>query len=402
MIQPTVNAGTRRSQDASAGAPQCAEHSLRRRTFDFIEPGPERGIWARGFEIFIVLLIILNVAAFVAETVPDIERDWGHWLTRFELASVAIFTIEYLTRLWTAPEFPFLARRPDWQARLKYAASPAMIVDALAILPFYLSMVFAIDLRVLRVLRLFRLLKLGRYSPALSTLIRVIANEQRALMGAVLLLVMAVLFSSTMMYYAEAEAQPDKFGTVPMAAWWAITTLTTVGYGDVTPITNVGRLIAGLTMIVGLCILALPVAIIASGFSQELAKRDFVVNWSLISRVPFLASLEPKEAGQVLPLLHAQSLSANVEIVGKGASADAMFIIASGIVHHYNETETLTFKSGQCFGIDEMLAENVHVGPFITACKTRVLKLHRDDFHKLEVANPSLAERLKTALATEL
>lgn len=370
--------------------------SLRRRVFDVIEPAPDSSLATRSFEFFIVALILLNVAAFVVETVPSILAAWGPWLHAFELISVGVFTAEYMARLWTAPEFPFLSRRPELGARLKYASSPSMVIDALAILPFYMSMLVSIDLRVLRVLRLFRLLKLGRYSPALSTLIRVIANEQRALLGAALLLMMAVLFSATMMYYVEGTVQPDKFGTIPHAAWWAITTLTTVGYGDVTPVTYSGRVIAGLTMITGLCILALPVAIIASGFSQELAKRDFVVNWSLISRVPFLSSLEPKEAAQVVPLLHAQSLNPYVEIVAKGAPADAMFIVASGKVQHFLENETRTYTSGQCFGIDSMIEFETHSGPFITAAKTKILKLHRDDFHKLEISNPKLAERLKS------
>jgi voltage-gated potassium channel len=369
--------------------------TMRQRVYDLIEAGPEGGRAARLFDLFIVTLILLNVTAFVLETVPSIERDFGPWLSAFEVFSVAIFTVEYLARIWTAVEFPFYSRLSPARARLSHVRSPAMIIDLLAIAPFYLGALLPIDLRVLRILRLLRLLKLTRYSPAFATLIQVLQNERRGLLGAGLLLLIAVLFSSSAMYYIEADVQPEAFGSIPLAAWWAVTTLTTVGYGDVTPVTALGRLFAGLNMIIGLCILALPVAIIASGFSQELSKRDFVVNWSMISRVPFLSALEAKEIAALMPLLQAQTLQPHVEVVAGGAPADAMYIIVSGRVDHQHEEAPRTLLSGECFGIDAMLTDSVHPAPFVTRAKTKILKLHRDDFHRLEVANPQLAQRLR-------
>lgn len=371
------------------------KRALRRRVFEILEAGTGQGRLSKAFDYFIVALILLNVAAFVGETEPKIHAAWGTELYYFELFSVAIFTVEYLARLWTAVEMPFLSRLPAWQARWHLARSPGLIIDLLAILPFYLGTLFPIDLRILRLLRLLRLLKLSRYSPALSTLMRVVLNEQRALLGAGLLLLMAVLFSASVMYYAEHVAQPDKFGTIPQAMWWSITTLTTVGYGDVTPITQLGKAFGGLTMIVGLCILALPVAIIASGFSQELAKRDFVVNWSLISRVPFLAELAPHEAAEILPMLHSQALGPHVEIVPEGAPADTIFIVASGRVEHLCDGQQFIYQAGDCFGVNTMLAGKSHPGPFITRAKTKILKLHRNDFHRIELNNPELAARIR-------
>ena len=155
-----------------------------------------------------------------------------------------------------------------------------MIIDLLAILPFYLYLLVPFDLRALRVLRLFRLfrlLKLLRYSPALLTLKRVVAREYRALLGALLLMMMLMLFSAAIIYFLEREAQPDKFGSIPAAAWWALATLTTIGYGDIVPITPWGKVFGGIVMLFGLGMFALPIAILATGFSQESARHEFVV-----------------------------------------------------------------------------------------------------------------------------
>ncbi len=272
---------------------------------------------------------------------------------------------------------------------------PALLIDLAAILPFYLGSIIPIDLRILRTLRLLRFLKLTRYSPAMYTLMRVLTNERKALLGACLLLATALLFSATLMYYIEGEAQPDKFGSVPQAAWWAIATLTTVGYGDATPVTALGKFVGGITMVVGLCILALPVAIISTGFAQELQRRDFVVNWSLMSRVPLLARLDAKEAAEIMPLLQAHNLPANFEVVKKGARGDAMYFIASGRLDKHANDGRHTYSTGDVFGIDAMLEDNVHSDAVITASKCRLLKLQREDFHRLEATKPYLASHIR-------
>ncbi len=362
-----------------------------------MEAGP--GATSRLFDTFLVALILLNVAAFVAETVPAYAARYGPWFHAFELVSVGIFTIEYLLRLWTAVEVPFLSRLPPWKARVRYAQSPALIIDLLAFLPFYLGAFLNLDLRVLRALRLLRFLKLSRYSPAMYSLFRVLSNERHALMGAGLLLMGAVLFAATGMYFLEGQVQPDKFGSVPDAAWWAIATLTTVGYGDVAPITPVGKAFGGLVMVVGLCILALPVAIIAAGFAQELSRRNFVVTWSLMSRIPLLAELEAREVSAIMPLLHAHNLPPNVEILGHETGGDAMYFIASGKVLMKSSTGEETFSQGDVFGVVAMLVRDREPGAFVTASKCRLLKLHREDFHRLETAKPEIAAHLRALAA---
>ncbi|MEQ1671990.1 MAG: ion transporter, partial [Hyphomicrobium sp.] len=230
-------------------SPRSRGAALRRRAYEIMEIGHGEDRASQIFDAVIVTLIITNVAAIIAETVPSIHAEYGPWLFGLEIFAVGVFTIEYLLRLWTAVEVPFLSRQSPWRARLSLAKSPALVIDLLAILPVYLHAFVPMDLGILRMLRLLRFLKLSRYSPAMHTLIRVLQNERKALVGAALLLFTALLFTSTLMYHLEGVAQPEKFGSVPASAWWAITTLTTVGYGDATPITPAGRLLAGMTMI---------------------------------------------------------------------------------------------------------------------------------------------------------
>ena len=384
-----------RTDRIASKAREPTHKSFRKRVYEVIETANSEDPASKIFDSFIVLLILLNVAAFVAETVPSMRAEWGalfHW---FELFSVAVFTVEYALRIWTAVEVPYLARRQPLRARLKLASQPALLIDLAAFLPFYLSSFFPLDLRVLRILRLLRFLKLSRYSPAMYTLIRVLSNERKALAGAGLLLATALLFSATLMYYIEGDAQPEKFGNIPQAAWWAIATLTTVGYGDAAPVTAVGKLVGGVTMIVGLCILALPVAIISTGFAQELQRRDFVVTWSLMSRVPFLARLDAKEAAEIMPLLQAHNFPPHFEVVKKGAPGDAMYFIASGKLERHASDTRHAYSAGDVFGVSAMFEDGVHDNAVVTASKCRLLKLHREDFYRLAATQPHIASHIR-------
>lgn len=396
----------------STGAPEAATadqpvapargdrlNRLRRRVYEIMEVGHGEDIASQLLDGFLVVLIVANIAVFCAETVPSLEEKWGWEFHIFEMGCLVAFTIEYLARLWVAVEVPFLSRLPPWKARLRFAGRAPQIIDLLAILPFYLGHMFGVDLRILRIFRLLRFLKLSRYSPAMHTLIRVITNERRALLGAGLLLIAAVLFASTGIYFLEHQAQPDKFGSVPESAWWAIATLTTVGYGDVTPHTVAGRVFGGIVMVAGLCVLALPVAIISTGFAQEVNRHDFVVTWSLITRIPLLAELDAEQVAVIMPMLHAQNLPPNVEVIAKGSPGVAMYFIASGHVRMHSGAEQHTYGTGDFFGMVAMLANDLNHASFVTASKCRLLKLYRADFHRFEAASPIVAAHIRKVAA---
>jgi voltage-gated potassium channel len=378
---------------------RAARLAIRHRVYNIIEVGRGDDRASKIFDTFIVTMILLNIAAFMAETVKSVHEQYGVWLWWFEIVSVVVFTLEYLARLWTAVEMPFLARMSPLKARLTLARKGGLIIDLLAILPFYLSLIFNIDLRVLRVLRLIRFFKLSRYSPAMHSLIRVLTNERRTLIGAGLLLIAAMLISSTGMYFLEHNEPDSKFSSVPESMYWAITTLTTVGYGDATPTTALGKVWAGLTMVMGLCILALPVAIIATGFAQEAGRRDFVVNWSLMSRIPLLAELDTTEIAAVMPLLHANSAPVGAEVIPSGAPGDAMFFIASGSIELQAGERRVHYATGDFFGAVAMLEGDMNPGSFRAVSRARLLKLHREDFNQLERVNPSVGAHIRRVAA---
>lgn len=376
--------------------------TLRRRVYEILEGTRDNDRIADQFERFLVALILLNIAAFAAETVPSLRAGYGAWFDLFETVSVIFFTLEYVARLWTAVEVPFLKRMPPWQARLNWAQRPLLIIDLVAILPFYLQHAFGLDFRIVRALRLMRFLKLSRYSPAMHTLMRVLYNEHRALIAAGYLLCAAVLFAATGIYMLESTAQPDKFGSVPESAWWAIATLTTVGYGDVSPITSWGKVFGAFVMVAGLCILALPVAIISAGFAQEVGRRDFVINWSLMSRIPLLAELDARQVAEIMPLFHAHNLPPNVEVIERGSPGTAIYFIASGQIEMVAETFKRRHGTGDVFGVVSMLENDVSHGTFHTIARSRLLKLYKEDFRRLETLNPELARKLRHAALTRL
>ena len=215
--------------------PAAPHVSLRRRFYLALEAS---GATATLVDHALVTLIIANIAAVVLESVPSVESAYASAFHVFDLFSIAVFTLEYAARLWAAIEIPAIRKRGSMRGRLVFASRPSMIIDLLAFAPSYLMFFIpGVDTRMLRVFRLLRFLKLVRFSPAMTTLSLALYEERRALIGALILMVATAVFSGAIMHTIEGQAQPDKFGTIPDAMWWAIATLTTIGYGDAVPIT---------------------------------------------------------------------------------------------------------------------------------------------------------------------
>jgi voltage-gated potassium channel len=228
---------------------------------------------SRIFHVFLIILILSNVAAVVLESHKPISESYSAFFYWFEIFSVLIFTVEYLGRIWTCVEDQRNKDVSSLRSRLRYFFSPIGIIDLLAIAPFYLSMFFAVDLRYLRLLRMLRLLKLAHYFKGLDVFLTVLAREIATIASAVFTVLVLVMLSASLMYTLEREAQPDLFSSIPDALWWAIVTMTTVGYGDVTPVTTGGRLLATLIMLLGVGLVALPAGMLAARFGEELQSR---------------------------------------------------------------------------------------------------------------------------------
>ncbi len=223
----------------------------------------------------LIALIIANVIAMMLETMPDVYRRWHSEFAIFELVSVAIFTLEYLLRVWVSPltPHPHKPEEPRWERRIDYLVSPMALIDLLAILPFYLGPLVNIDLRVLRLFRVVRMIKLGRYSRSMQTIIAAIRKEARTLLAATTMLLILMVIAATVIFYLEHSAQPEVFSSIPASLWWALVTLTTVGYGDVVPVTTLGKVFGGFITLLGVGLYALPAGILSSSFTAQMEQR---------------------------------------------------------------------------------------------------------------------------------
>jgi len=243
---------------------------LKTRIYGILEPGDED---SKYFDPFIMGLIVLNVAAVVLETVQSIYSAYAFLFRAFDVFSVAVFTVEYILRVWSCTVNPRF--KDPVRGRLQFLVTPLAIVDIIAVLPFYLP-IFFMDLRFMRAMRLFRLfrvLKLARYSEALQTFVDVLRLKKEEILLMFFAIMILLVVSSSLMYEAENAAQPEAFSSIPVAMWWGIVTLATVGYGDVYPVTLWGKLIGSIVVILGIGLFALPTGVLASGFAEVLAKR---------------------------------------------------------------------------------------------------------------------------------
>jgi len=247
--------------------------SVKRRIFEVVEVAREGDRASRTFDLSIMTLIVLNVIALTAETVRSLGSAFSGFFYAFEFLSVMVFTVEYVLRMWSCTSAEEYAH-PLW-GRLRFARKPLPIIDLLAILPFYLPFL-GVDLRFLRIVRLFRVLrlaKLARYMDSVRILGKIFANKKEELSIVMSSLVILLIIASSLMYYVENGVQPEVFSSIPAAMWWAVATLTTVGYGDTYPVSVLGKALGSVIAILGIAMFALPTAILGSGFMEELEKR---------------------------------------------------------------------------------------------------------------------------------
>jgi voltage-gated potassium channel len=382
-------------------APQSNKRvgGLRRRVYVVLEHGA--GGASLLLNRFLIVLIGVTLTATVIESVPDMARTYALPLSAIEWAATLIFSLEYAARFWSANEHPLLTRGA-FIGRLRFMLSFSGLVDLVAILPFWLSIFIASDFRVLLVLRLVRFFKLTRYSPAMRSLLDALYAERRALGGCFVILLGTALIAAALMHLAERAAQPDRFGTIPDAMWWAIVTLGTIGYGDVVPVTTLGRILAGFTIFAGLLMMALPVGIFATAFANEVHRRDFIITWSLVARIPLFRALTASEIADVMTMLRAQKVDTGTVITRRGEPAHAMYLIADGEVEVKLRHKHLRLGAGQFFGEIAALRRTRRSATVTAVTPTRLLVLDTLDLHGLMDRQPALAARIEEAAREKL
>ena len=244
--------------------------NLRKRMWEVLNVTRHDDKLGRAWEYFVIPLIVLNVIAVIVATVADVRASFGMLLRIFEVFSVAVFTVEYLSRIWSCTADPRFVR--PITGRIRFIFQPMSLVDLLAILPFYIPF-WGVDLRVLRILRMMRIVrlaKLARYSASLNLLQRVFHTKRQELIITSVIMLLLLVVSATVLFYCENSAQPDKFSSIPATMWWSVATLTTVGYGDMFPITAMGKVFGGIIAIIGIAMFALPTAVLGAGFVEAL------------------------------------------------------------------------------------------------------------------------------------
>ena len=373
--------------------PTISDPGLRERLYELLEQDHLPYSVGSRFVRLVVAIITVDVLAAILASVPEIDAQFWWLFTAIEIAAVVAFALEYTARLWSVVGRSLRDMTP-LQARLEYAFSALGVIDLLAFLPSAIALAIG-DKTALVLFGMLPFLKLVRYSTAMRSLLAALHAERRTLFGCVVILTGAVLLFASLLYAIEHKVQPDKFGTMPQAMWWAIVTLGTVGYGDVVPVTPLGR-------IVTVVAIALPVAIISTAFADEVRRRDFVVTWGMLARVPLFSHLNAADIADIMRLLRSQTVEAGEVLVRRGDAASSMYFITAGEVEIDLPSQRVRLADGSFFGEIALLRRTSRSGTVTAVRKTKLLLLDAQDFHALIERMPALAAHVRETAEARL
>jgi voltage-gated potassium channel len=343
----------------------------------------------RAFEVAVILTGIASVSLGTMGSLGDTLRAVAAACTG---VVATLFLVEYLVRLWIAPETPHISTTSALKARWRWAVSAEGLIDLLAIMPAIATVSGGARLGAesAAVFVLLWVFKLGTYAPGVSLIARVAYNERRAIGAVSVLFVITLMSAATLAHFAEEAVQPDAFGSIPAAMWWAMVTLTTAGYGDVVPQTLLGRLIAGAVMISGIAVLALMAGILATGFAEEMKRREFVRTWELVAKVPFFADVGAVAISEIVARLRSRNYHAGTVVVRRDTPGDAMFFIVSGEVEVRVGARPVVLRDGAFFGEMALLDRRPRSADVVTVTACTLLVLNVADFYQIAGHQPAL------------
>ena len=318
---------------------------------------------------------------------------------RYAIWAVAfLFFIEYAVRLWAAPEEGRYRENSPAMARLQWAMSLPGLVGLLATVPafMWLAGYRIVGSDAASIFCVLWILKLGLHAPALGTLARVVSNERAPIAGVLVLFFIVLVIAATAAHLLERGRQPDAFGSLPNALWWAVVTLTTTGYGDVVPVTVGGRLVGSVLMISGISVLAIMTGVLATGFAQEERRREYLRVWEQVARVPIFAALGVVTLSEIVGKLRTRYYPSRVVIMRRGDPGDSMFFISSGECEvRLPSGDTVKLGEGAFFGEMSLLERQPRSATVATSRPTTLLVLYASDFYEIASHSPALAEAVE-------
>lgn len=345
-----------------------------------------------------IAVMALLLTAVLVRSVPTMSDDIADAAEALWLVCAGLFSLEYLARLWCAPASPIHRYSPA-KARVRYALSFLGLTDLAAAAPYWLALTAVMPQGVAEVISLFALCKAARFLPGLHVLVAVFKTEARALVSALVALLIVLVINSGIMFLLERTAQPEVFTSIPTAMWWGIVTIASVGYGDMTPVTAWGRIFGGLVIIVGLSTVAVPVGILATGFYRELRKHDFIVTWKTVAEVPLFKGLDASRIAEIARMLKPQMVPERQVVVRRGEPAGAMFFILEGEVEVDVQPAPVRLGKGQYFGEIALIRDIQRTATVTTTEETSLLALDVTDFRRLMTQYPDIRESIEKVAA---
>ena len=325
-----------------------------------------------------------------AASMPHIHAELRFWLSIVLWCCLAFYTFELAARLWL--------RTPSDRGPT-YPITATGAIDLLAVIPVPIALLFGLPSETAWLLASLWLLKVTMSVPGLSLLWRVVSLELRALASVFVIFLIVLLFAAVAVHLIEGPGQPERFGSVPLSLWWAVTTLTTTGYGDAVPATFLGRAIAGIVMICGLGVFGLWTGILATGFAAEHRRRDFIRNWDHVTRVPFFRNLNPSAIIELTRMLRRVDVAEKTVVVRRGRRGDCMYFIAAGEVEVKLEPQPVRLGPGSFFGEIALLEGGPRVATVVTTVPTTLLVLDVSDFRAFTAIHPDLAQVVEAEAA---
>ena len=345
----------------------------------------------------LVTLNLLGIASVCAGTVDAIGPAPRAVAANVTGIVATVFLVEYLVRIWMAPEIPHIGTTSEARARLRWAFTLEGLIDLVAVIPALAAAwgEARLGAESASAFVLLWVMKLATHAPGVELIVRVFRNERLPLVAALALFTIVLLSSATAIHLLEGARQPEHFGSIPSALWWSVVTLTTTGYGDVVPQTAAGRLIGGIVMLCGISVLALLAGILATGFAEEVRRREFRRIWDLVARVPLFADLGAIAIANIVARLRSRSYHAGAYVLRKGEAGDAMYFIVRGQAEVRVGKPIVTLKEGDFFGEMALLDRKPRSADVVTLTPCTLLVLEVAEFYQLIGQHPSLSAAIE-------